>query len=346
MFSVDCDTVLIIVVVLILIVYVACYLFNRAIENGNLPRYVAWFGGERTVSEYFTSKVECDVALVNERLKNANASVVYLMKLLEEVETLAPKSAIIDAVERKEKERKETYVGTYTTISAVEEMIDRIKKKLLGIIKVAKTQSYQPKTQFNLEDGTGVLTLSTAKECDGAKLKEELRMIRAKLEEIEYRVDFYLPYVESLAKYKDETKKEQKAAIADISKNANKEMSGLLGVPVDLKLDKQMEKRMEQNELGGVEPSESEKNAQAANLEKEKNNLTVDSIKQKQGSESRAIAGQVSSSHMGAYGSRAAEKSTAQNPMKGGTDTLTKKIGGTDAVLNNEHGGNIPKING
>ena len=348
MFRVDCDTVLIIIVVLVLFVYVACYVFNRMIDNDNLLKdhwFLKWFRGERTVNEYFTNKVECDVALVNERLKNANASIVYLMKLMEEVETIAPKSAIIDAVERKEKERKETYVGTYTTISAIEEMIDRIKKKLLGILKVAKTQSYQPKTQFNLEDGSDGFTLSTAKECDGTKLKEVLRMIRAKLEEIEYRVDFYLPYVEILAKYKDETKKEQKEAIADINNNANKEMSGLLGVPVDMKLDKQMEKRMEENELGGVEPTDSEKDAQVANFEKEKANYTVDSVKKQDGSEQRAIASQASSSHMAAYGSRAGSQSTAQDSMKGGTDTFTKKIGGSDAVLNNDNGGNVPKIN-
>jgi len=308
------------------------------------------------VREYFTSKVECDVKLINERLKNANANVVYLVQLLQEVETLAPKSAILDSVERKEKNRKETYVGTYTTISAIEQMIDRIKKKLIGILKVAKTQSYKPKTQFNIENGSGGYTVTTPKECDGTPLKDELRMIRAKLEEIEYQVDTYLPYMESLAKFKDETKKEQQEAIADISQKANAEMSGLLGVPVDLKLDKQMNKKMnregfesmEEPEMDGVEPTDEEKKKQEAEYDSMKGGVSVNQIKKINSSKQRATASKASSSHMGAYGSRAASQGTAQNSMKKGTSKMTKKLDGDDAVLNNKNGsgeyGDIPPI--
>jgi hypothetical protein len=189
-----------------------------------------WFSLKAT-NEHFDKcpKLNCDVALVNDRLKNAYSMIAYLEACSREI------SASIEL--DKLREQVEPFENLFTTLSQIEDKIRTVENQQKVILRVWNSVK---KTNFKFQSKKTVLNdcfqIKSSAECGQQPIKDFMRKMSSKLEEISYNTGLYYYYIEQVQRMMANYEANRKKAIQESSAKASTLMSSLVGAPVKIDL--------------------------------------------------------------------------------------------------------------
>jgi len=189
-----------------------------------------WFSLKAT-NEHFDKcpKLNCDVALVNDRLKNAYSMIAYLEECSKEI------SASIEL--DKLREQVEPFENLFTTLSQIEERIRTVENQQAVILRVWNSVR---KTTLKFQSKKQVLDncfqIKSSAECGQQPIKDFIKKMSSKLEEISYNTGLYFYYIEQIQRMMANYEANRKKAIQESSAKASSLMSGLVGAPVKIDL--------------------------------------------------------------------------------------------------------------
>ena len=195
-----------------------------------------WFGLKTNeMSEHFEKcpSLQCDITLVNSRIKNTYIMIQYLEDCLKEITSNISLENLQSQIE--------PYEDIYLDLTSIENKIRIISDRQSNIIKVWNSIK-NTKYLFNSKKLTNIdcFQIKSVDECNGAPLKSVLKMLASKLEEISYQTGLYNYYIEEIEKMMANYNIERKKTIKESSAKASSLMSSVLGTPVQIDLSKNL----------------------------------------------------------------------------------------------------------
>jgi hypothetical protein len=191
-----------------------------------------WFSLKAT-NEHFDKcpNLNCDVALVNDRLKNAYSMIHYLEQCSKEIS----QSIKLDKL----KEEVEPYENLYLSMSQIEEKIRNVENQQTTILRVWNSmKSTNLKFSSKKEIKNDCFQIKTSRECGEQPIKDFMKQLTSKLEEISYSTGLYYYYMVQVQKMMAQFEANRQKAIQQGSAQASSLMSSVIGVPVKIDLSK------------------------------------------------------------------------------------------------------------
>ena len=193
-----------------------------------------WFGLKALEQQEHFDKcpnLKCDVTLVNERIKNAYIMIQYLEDCINEITKNIPLNKLQQEIE--------PYEDIYISLIAIEEKIRTVSNQQSTILKVwnsVKNTSFE----FDTKKLTDIecFQIKTPDECTGTEIKNILKMLASKLEEISYQTGLHYFYMMEIEKMMADYNARREKAIKASSQQASSLMSNALGIPIDIDLSK------------------------------------------------------------------------------------------------------------
>jgi len=191
-----------------------------------------WFSLKAT-NEHFDKcpNLNCDVALVNDRLKNAYSMIHYLEQCSKEIS----QSISLDKL----KEEVEPYENLYLSMSQIEEKIRTIENQQTTILRVwnsVKTTNFKFTSKKEIKNDC--FQIKTSSQCSEQPIKDFMKQMTSKLEEISYSTGLYYYYMVQVQKMMAQYEANRQKAIQQGSVKASSLMSSIIGVPVKIDLSK------------------------------------------------------------------------------------------------------------
>jgi hypothetical protein len=133
----------------------------------------------------------------------------------------------------------EPYENVYINLTAIEEKIRTVSNQQSFILKVwnsIKNTSFE----FDSKKLTDItcFQIKSSDECTGTEIKNILKMLASKLEEISYQTGLYHFYMTEIEKMMADYNARREKAIKASSEQASSLMSNALGTPIEIDLSK------------------------------------------------------------------------------------------------------------
>ena len=194
-----------------------------------------WFGLKTIEPFDKCPTLKCQVELVNSRIKNAYIMTQYLKDRSEEINKHIPLKDLQQQIE--------PYENIYINLSSIEQKIRDILDQQDTIFRVwnsVKNTNYtfQSKKLKNIE----CFQITSPEECNGTAILTVLKNINSKIEEISYHTQLYYFYIDKIRRMTDNYNAERKKALLAGSAYANKLMSNILGVSLNIDLSENLNK--------------------------------------------------------------------------------------------------------
>lgn len=191
-----------------------------------------WFG-LKTQDEHFDKcpSLKCDVALVNNRIKNAYIMIQYLEDCTKEITSTISLNNL--------QEQIEPYEDIYISLTGIEDKIRQISNQQSTILKV---WNYIKNTKIsfksNKKQNIDCFQIKSPEECNSEALKNVLKQLSSKIEEISYQTGLYYYYMVEIQKMTAEYNAQREKAVKASSAQASSLMSNVLGKPINIDLSK------------------------------------------------------------------------------------------------------------
>jgi len=198
-----------------------------------------WFVKVSSIREFFKnpkgSELQCNVVFVNDRLKDAYTWIPYLESNIEMIEKNLPSQITVENFESGDGQCEITQPRILHQFGKIEKIYRDVYDKQLKIKTMLKRFEKEitfPSKQIN----NNCFQIENTNECHSDVLKNQIKNIYHKLDEVEYRTSRIFEKLEIHFKRLVEYEKKRNIAIGEASNKANDVMSNIIGVPVDLKL--------------------------------------------------------------------------------------------------------------
>jgi hypothetical protein len=190
-----------------------------------------WFGLKTIEPFSKCPTLKCDIDLINSRIKNAFIFIKYLEDRSNEItKNISLKNLQLQI---------EPYENIYLNLTSIEKKIREILDKQDTVYKV---WNYAKNTKYTFQSqkltNIDCFQIKSPEECSGTAITTVLKNMTSKIEEISYQTELYYYYIAIIQKMTDSYNAERKKALTDGSAQANKLMSNVLGIPINIDLSK------------------------------------------------------------------------------------------------------------